>query len=113
MVVNRLLSLTCDRSGPLNTRPPVTSEVEALVVRMARENSGWGHDRIVRALANLGYQLSDQTVKNILRRRGIAPAPKRRQVTSWKDFLAAHMNVLAGCDFFTMEVLSWRGMVTY
>ena len=94
-------------------RPPVSSEVEALVVRMARENSGWGYDRIVGALANLGHRLSDQTVKNILRRHGIAPAPKRSQVTSWKDFLAAHMNVLAGCDFFTVEVLSWRGLVTY
>ena len=94
-------------------RPPVSSEVEALVVRMARENSGWGYDRIVGALANLGHRLSDQTVKNILRRHGIAPAPKRSQVTTWKDFLAAHMNVLAGCDFFTVEVLSWRGLVTY
>src|SRR6266852_2510716 len=94
-------------------RPPVSSEVEALVLRMARENSGWGYDRIVGALANLGHRLSDQTVKNILRRHGIAPAPKRSQVTSWKDFLAAHMNVLAGCDFFTVEVLSWRGLVTY
>jgi putative transposase len=94
-------------------RPPVTSEVEALVVRMARENSGWGYDRIVGALANLGHQCSDQTVKNILRRQGIPPAPKRSQITSWKDFLAVHMNVLAGCDFFTVEVLSWRGLVTY
>jgi len=94
-------------------RPPVASEVEALVVRMARENSGWGFDHIVGALANLGHRVSDQTVKNILRRHGIAPAPKRSQVTSWKDFLAAHMNVLAGCDFFTVEVLSWRGLVTY
>jgi putative transposase len=45
---------------------------------MTRENSGWGYDRIVGALANLGYRLSDQTVKNILRRHGIAPAPKRK-----------------------------------
>jgi len=88
-------------------RPPVSSEVEALVLRMARENAGWGYDRIVGALANLGYRVSDQTVKNILRRHGIAPAPKRSQVTSWKEFLAAHVNVLAGCDFFTVEVLSW------
>ena len=94
-------------------RPPVSSDTKALVLRMARENSGWGYDRIVGALANLGYRVSDQTVKNILRRHGIAPAPKRSQVTSWKDFLAAHMNVLAGCDFFTVEVLSWRGLVTY
>src|SRR6266403_1507076 len=94
-------------------RPPVSAEIETLVVRMARENSGWGYDRIVGALANLGRRLSDQTVKNILHRHGIAPAPKRSQVTSWKDFLATHMNVLAGCDFFTFEVLTWRGLVTY
>ena len=61
----------------------------------------------------MGHRLSDQTVGNILRRHGIAPAPKRSQTTSWKDFIAAHMNVLAGADFFTVEVLSWRGLVTY
>ena len=94
-------------------RPTVQPEVEALVVRMARENVGWGYDRIVGALANLGHRLSDQTVGNILRRHGIAPAPKRSQTTSWKDFIAAHMDVLAGADFFTVEVLTWRGLVTY
>jgi putative transposase len=94
-------------------RPLVSAEVEALVVRMARENSGWGYDRIAGALANLGHHISDQTVGNILRRHGIAPAPKRNQVMKWKDFLATHMNVLAGCDFFTVEVLTWRGLVTY
>jgi transposase len=67
-------------------RPPVSSEVEALVVRMARENSGWGYDRIVGALANLGHQVSDQTVGNILRRHGIAPAPKRSQSRRGKTF---------------------------
>ncbi len=94
-------------------RPKVPPEVEALVVRMARENSGWGYDRIIGALANLGHRLSDQTVGNILRRHGIAPAPKRSQTTSWKDFIAAHMEVMAGADFFTVEVLTWRGLVTY
>src|SRR4030095_5515045 len=57
-------------------RPPVGPEVTALIVRMARENSGWGYDRIVGALANLGHVVSDQTVGNILRRYGIAPAQK-------------------------------------
>jgi putative transposase len=57
--------------------------------------------------------VSDQTVGGILRRHGIAPAPKRSQITTWKDFLAAHRNVLAGCDFFTVEVLTWRRLVTY
>src|ERR1700686_4888736 len=94
-------------------RPRVRPELEALVVRMARENTGWGYDRIVGALANLGHQVSDETVGNILRRHGIAPAPQRSQTTSWKDFISAHMDVLAGTDFFTVEVLTWRGLVTY
>src|ERR1700693_3348702 len=90
-------------------RPRIRPELEALVVRMARENSGWGYDRIVGALANLGHRLSHQTVGNILRRHGVGPAPQRSRTTSWKDFIAAHMNVLAGADFFTVEVLNWRG----
>jgi hypothetical protein len=58
-------------------RPRTSPEIEDLVVRLARENSGWSYDRIVGALANLGYQVSDQTVGNILRRHGIAPVPER------------------------------------
>src|SRR5437868_6339323 len=92
-------------------RPRVHANVEALIVRMAQENSGWGYDRIVGALANLGHQVSDQTVGNILKRHGIAPAPKRSQKTTWKEFISAHMAVLAGTDFFTVEVLTWRGLV--
>ncbi len=60
------------------------------VVKMARENTGWGYDRIVGALANLGHRLSDQSVGNILRRHAIAPAAKRSQTTSWKDSISAH-----------------------
>ncbi len=94
-------------------RPRLDLESEALILRMARENAGWGYDRIAGALANLGHHVSDQTVGNILRRYGIAPAPKRSQNTTWKDFIADHMVVLAGTDFFTVEVLTWRGLVTY
>src|SRR5512132_286223 len=94
-------------------RPRVGSELEALIVRMAQENKGWGYDRIAGALANLGHHVSNQTIGNILKRHGIAPAPKRSQSTVWKDFVAAHMAVLAGTDFFTVEVLTWCGLVTY
>jgi hypothetical protein len=77
-------------------RPTIGAEVEALIVQMAGENSGWGYyDRIAGALANLGHTVSDQTVGNVLRRHGIAPAPKRSQTTAWKDFIASHMAVLA------------------
>jgi putative transposase len=52
-------------------------------------------------------------VGNILRRHGIPPAPKRGANTTWKDFIDAHMAVLAGTDFFTVEVLTWSGLITY
>ena len=68
-------------------RPRISPEVETLVVRMARENRGWGSDRIVGALANLGHAISDRTVGNILRRHNIAPAPERSRTTSWKEFI--------------------------
>ena len=94
-------------------RPRVEPAVEALVVRFARENRSWGYDRIVGALANLGHHLSDQTVGNILRRHDITPAPTRSRSTTWNEFIRRHMDVLAGTDFFTVEVLTWRGLVTY
>jgi putative transposase len=87
--------------------------LESLIVRLARENSGWGYDRIVGALANLGQVVSDQTVGNILRRNGMAPAPQRSQTTTWKDFIRTHLDVLAGTDSFPVEVLKGRGLVTY
>jgi putative transposase len=62
-------------------RPRVTREVEQLIVRMASENRDWGYDRIVGALANLGYVISDQTVGNILHRHALPPAPERKRTT--------------------------------
>ena len=94
-------------------RPRIDDEAERLVVQMAKENPSWGYDRIVGALANLGFLLSDQTVGNILRRHGLSPAPKRKQAISWKDFIRSHMEVLVGTDFFTVEVLTLKGLVTY
>ena len=94
-------------------RPRIDDEIEQLVVRMAKENSDWGYDRIVGAMANLGHTLSDQTVGNILQRHGIPPAPERKRTTTWTDFIRAHMSVLAGTDFFSVEVLTLRGLVTY
>ena len=94
-------------------RPRIDDEIEQWVVRMAKENSDWGYDRIVGAIANLGYRLSDQTVGNILHRNGISPAPARKRTTTWADFIRVHMAVLAGTDFFSVEVLTLRGLVTY
>ena len=94
-------------------RPRIDQGVEGLIVRMARENRSWGYDRIVGALANLGYHVSDQTVGNVLRRHGIPPAPERRRTTAGAEFIRTHLALLAATDFFTVEVLTLRGLVTY
>ena len=95
-------------------RPRVAEEVEQLVVRMAEENPRWGYRRIQGALANLGYQIDKITVRNILRRHHMEPAPQRRKAgTRWGQFLKMHWEVLAATDFFTVEVTTWHGLVTY
>jgi putative transposase len=95
-------------------RPRVIEEIEQLVVRLAEENSAWGYRRIQGALANLGHHINAPTVRNILRRHPLDPAPRRRQTgMSWEQFLKVHWEVLTATDFFTVEVATWHGLVTY
>jgi len=85
-------------------RPRIDPVLEALVVRMARENRSWGYDRMVGALHNLGYTVSDQTVGNILKRHGIPPAPEQKKTTTWSEFIRMHMAVLGATAFFSSAV---------
>ena len=94
-------------------RPRVDQETVDLVLRFARENPGWGYDRIQGALANVGHHVSDQSVGNILKEHGIEPAPKRTRQSSWKTFIKAHWDVLAAIDFTTVEVWTKGGLVTF
>jgi len=111
----RLVARKFDGSQARRTpgRPRIDREVEELIVRMAEENRSWGYDRIVGALANLGHEVSDQTVGNVLHRHGLPPAPERKLTTTWAAFIRTHLAVLAGTDFFAVEVLTLRGLVTY
>src|SRR5215468_2934089 len=95
-------------------RPRVAEEIEQLVIRMAEENATWGYRRIQGALANLGHQIDKITVRNILRRHHLEPAPQRgKGGMGWAQFLKLHWDVLAATDFFTVEVVTWHGLVTY
>ena len=85
-------------------RPQISPEVETLIVRMAKENSGWGYDRIAGALSNLGHSVSDQTIGNVLRRHDIPPAPARKK-TTWAEFIRSHRVVLAATDFLSVAKL--------
>jgi len=94
-------------------RPPINTELEDLVVRLARQNPAWGYDRIVGAVHNLGYNICDQTVGNILQRNGLGPAPERRKNTTWASFIRQHQDVLWATDFFTTEIWTRWGLTTY
>ena len=94
-------------------RPSINQEVTDLLLRMARENPTWGYNRIQGALANLGHDISDTAIGNILKQHGIEPAPERKGSTSWKTFIQAHWDVLAAIDFTTIEVWTKSGLATF
>ena len=93
------------------TRRGVLAEVRELIRRMAEENPGWGYTRIQGALKNLGHRVGRSTIARILRAAGIPPVPERP--TSWQTFLRAHWGEIAAADFFTTEVWTWHGLVTF
>jgi hypothetical protein len=93
------------------SRRGVLLEIQLLVVRMAKENPTWGYTRIQGALNNVGHCVGRSTIRRILKTAGLPPVPQRP--TSWQTFLRAHWGAIAAADFFTTEVWTWRGLVTY
>jgi putative transposase len=85
-------------------RPPVGDDVEKLVLRLARENPGWGYKRIVGELLGLGVVVSPSSVRVILIRRGLLPAPER-DALSWRRFLRQQAASMIACDFLTVETI--------
>jgi transposase InsO family protein len=86
-------------------RPAIPAEVDALILRLARENPRWGHRRIQGELAKLGHAASASAVRAALRRHRVPPAPQRRGATTWRDFIQRHGDQVLACDFFTVETL--------
>jgi transposase InsO family protein len=98
------------RGGPGRTR--VMDEIRILVLRMAFETR-WGYTRIQGALRNLGFVVGRNTVANILKEHGLDGAHRRQEKSTRRIFLKSHWDCLAAMDFFTVEVLTWKGFVTY
>jgi putative transposase len=111
----KLIAMKFDRSKSPSSvgRAPTGRAIEDLVLQFARENGSWGCRRIVGALSNRGHEISHQTVANVLKRHGLAPAPERGKKMPWKDFIRSHTEVLAAVDFFTAEVWAAGGLMTY
>jgi putative transposase len=83
-------------------RPPLDPDVVAMILRLARENPRWGTRRIAGELGKLGISVSETTIRGVLRRKGIPPAP-RRGGPSWREFMRTQAAGIVACDFFTVE----------
>ncbi len=94
-------------------RPKINRELEDLIVKLALENPNDGYETLVGRLKILGFDSNTETIQNVLKRNGIPPSPERKVGLTWKEFLEIHWDNLAATDFFTWEVLTPFGLVTY
>jgi putative transposase len=92
---------------PRRGRPPISDELRDLILRLGRENPRWGERRIQGELLKLGHQVSAATIRAILRRHRVPPAPRRNGPT-WAQFLSAHAGAILTCDFFTVDTVLLR-----
>jgi putative transposase len=91
----------------------ITKEIELQIVEMAQNNLTAGYGKIQGYLDDLGISYSKTTIKNILIKHGLQPAPQRKYDLTWKQFIKTHVDIMWGCDFFTHEVWSRQGLITY
>jgi transposase InsO family protein len=100
------------RPPPAAGRPRIAVELEALIIRLAKENPRWGYGKIEGELRKLGYRVGRSTIRDVLKRQQLPGAPLRAQQSStWRAFLLQHQHQLLACDFFTVE--TWRLQTLY
>ena len=83
-------------------RPPVGAKLAMLIEQMARENPAWGYRRIQGELLGLGIRIGASTVRRVLKRLRIPPAPQRSRMT-WRQFLHTQASTMLAYDFFHVD----------
>ncbi len=85
-------------------RPPTSPDLEALILRLAKENPGWGYGMLEGELGKLGHDIGRSTIRDVLKRQCVPPAPERsKHGSSWRTFLTHYKHEIVACDFFTVE----------
>ena len=85
-------------------RPPTATELAALILRLAKENPTWGYGKLEGELLKLGHDIGRSTIRDVLKREQVPPAPHRaKQGSSWRTFLTHYKEQMLACDFFTIE----------
>ena len=92
-------------------RPKISQEKIDLALRMAKDNPSWGAGRISNWMKHLGFKISKSSVWRIMEDNGFNPDPTIRKKGNWQRFIKSHFDVLAATDFFSVELLTSRGLV--
>jgi hypothetical protein len=92
-------------------RPQISKEIIALVIRFKKENPRWGYQKITDQIVYLGLTIGPSSVKNILLENGYDPEPDLMIKSTWHEFVSSHLNVLAACDFFTVELFTRHKLI--
>jgi hypothetical protein len=110
---NKLIAEKYDGSSKRGKvgRPQMTPEIVALVIRFKEDNPRWGYQKITDQIEYLGFKISKTSVKNILIENGYDPEPDLTMRSTWHEFIRSHWDVLAACDFFTIELLVGRKLI--